>query len=90
MALFHAFAEHQAGAGQGTPDGIPELARTDAATFMRQWQTEAIILGWLGAAETCAAASIPAEVKAAPHGLSVAILAHYSDHLARNSPCYGR
>ena len=52
MALFHAFAEHQAGAGQGTPNSIQEQARADSATFMRQWQTEAIILGWQGAAET--------------------------------------
>ena len=48
MAIVHALAEHQAGTGQGTPDSIPELARTDAATFMRQWQTEAIILGVSG------------------------------------------
>ena len=66
MALFNAFAEHQAGASQGTPDSIQEQARTDAATFMRQWQKEAIIMGWQGAAETHAAASIPAEAKAAP------------------------
>ncbi len=76
MALFHAFAEHQAGAGQGAPDSVQEQARADSATFMRQWQTQAIILGWQGAAETNAAASIPAEVKAAPYGLSVTILAH--------------
>ena len=66
MALFHAFAEHQAGAGQGARDTIQELARTEAATFMRQWQTEAIILGWQGAAETYAAASIPAEAPVPP------------------------
>jgi len=48
MALFHAFAEHQAGAGQGTPDSIQAQARADSATFMRQWQTEAIILGVAG------------------------------------------
>ena len=76
MALFHAFAEHQAGAGQGTPDSVQELARTDAATFMRQWQTEAIILGGQGAAETNAAASIPDEAPVAPFGLRVVILAH--------------
>ena len=81
MALFHAFAEHQAGAGQGTPDSIQEQSRNDGATFMRQWQTEAVIMGWQGAAETCAAASIPAKAKAAPYGLSVAILAHCSDDL---------
>jgi hypothetical protein len=52
MALFHAFAEHPAGAGQGTPDSIQEQARADSVTFMRQWHTEAIILGWQGAAET--------------------------------------
>ena len=55
MAIVHAFAEHQAGASQGTLDSIQELARTDGATFMRQWQTEAIILGWQGAVETYAA-----------------------------------
>ncbi len=76
MALFHAFAEHQAGAGQGTPNSVQEQARADSATFMRQWQTEAIILGWQGAAETYAAGAIPDEVKAAPYGLSVAIIAH--------------
>ena len=48
MALFHAFAEHQAGAGQGTPDSVQEQARADSATFMRQWQTEAIIMGVSG------------------------------------------
>ncbi len=90
MALFHAFAEHQAGDGQGTHDSVQEQARADSATFMRQWQTEAIIMGWLGAAETNAAASIPAEATVAPYGLSVTILAHCSDNLARNSPCYGR
>ena len=66
MALLHAFAEHQAGAGQGTPDSIQEQARADSATFMRQWQTEAIILGWQGADETHAAAPIPDEAKADP------------------------
>ena len=66
MALFHAFAEHQAGASQGTPDGVEEQARADSATFMRQWQTEAIILGCQGAAETNAAASIPAEAPVPP------------------------
>ena len=55
MALFHAFAEHQAGAGHGAPDSIQEQARADSATFMRQWQTEAIIMGWQGAVETYAA-----------------------------------
>ena len=59
MALFHAFAEHQAGAGQGTPDSVQEQARTDGATFMRQWQTEAIILGW--PAKDLFAAATPAE-----------------------------
>ena len=76
MALFNAFAEHQAGAGQGTPDSVQKQARADSATFMRQWQTEAIIMGWQGAAETYAAGAIPDEVKAAPYGLSVAIIAH--------------
>jgi len=66
MALFHAFAEHQAGAGHGSLDSVQEQARTDDATFMRQWQTEAIILGWQGAAETYAAASIPDEATAVP------------------------
>ncbi len=55
MALFHAFAEHQAGAGHGAPDSIQEQARADSATFMRQWQTEAIIMGWQRAVETYAA-----------------------------------
>ena len=55
MALFNAFAEHQAGAGHGAPDSIQEQARVDSATFMRQWQTEAIILGWQSAVETYAA-----------------------------------
>ena len=74
MALFHAFAEHQAGAGQGTPDSVQEQARADSATFLRQWQTEAIILGWQGADGTYAAAPIPDEAKAAPpYGLIVTI-----------------
>ena len=59
MALFHAFAEHQAGAGQGTPDSIQEQARADSVTFMRQWQTEAIIMGW--PAKDLFAAPAPAE-----------------------------
>jgi len=66
MALFHALAEHQAGAGQGSPDSVQEQARTDDATFMRQWQTEAIILGWQGAAETNATGSISDEATAVP------------------------
>jgi len=59
VALFHAFAEHQAGAGHGTPDSVQEQARTDSATFMRQWQTEAIILGC--PAKDLFAAPAPAE-----------------------------
>ncbi len=51
-------------------------SRHDGATFMRQWQTEAIILGGQGAAETNAAASIPDEAPVAPFGLRVVILAH--------------
>ena len=66
MAIVHALAEHQAGAGHGAPDGVEEQARADSATFMRQWQTEAIILGWQGADETHAAAPIPDEAKADP------------------------
>jgi hypothetical protein len=37
------------------PDSIQEQARADSVTFMRQWQTEAIIMGWQGAVETYAA-----------------------------------
>ena len=59
MAIFHAFAELQAGASQGTADSIQEQARADSATFMRQWQTEAIILGW--PAKDLFAAPAPAE-----------------------------
>jgi hypothetical protein len=55
MALFHAFAELQAGAGQGTPDSVQEQARADSAAVMRQRQTEAIIMGWQRAVETYAA-----------------------------------
>ncbi len=59
MALFHAFAEHQAGACQGGPDSVKGQARADGATFLRQWQTEAIILGW--PAHDLFAAPAPAE-----------------------------
>jgi hypothetical protein len=46
LEIFHAFANIQTSSMLGAPEHVLVSARADSIIFMRQWQTDAILLGW--------------------------------------------
>jgi hypothetical protein len=71
----------QTKAHYGAADSIQEHATANSATFMRQWQTEAIILGW--PAHDLFAAPAPAERGGLVYWLFVA---RVSGHWGQSTP----
>ena len=46
MDIFRSFAELQAACDQIGANALQDQVKADSAAFMRQWQTEAIVMGW--------------------------------------------